>query len=108
MQEKGIYFGTKDFYDVIKSVGGKWNDTKERPLVCLVKSTENEDLYWAIPLGNWDHRNQAAKDRINNYLSYPDDDIRSCFYHVGNTDARSSFDFRPHKRIVKDRKELPK
>ena len=33
--------------------GGAWNDSKERPLVCLIKSIENEHLYWAIPVGDW-------------------------------------------------------
>lgn len=91
MQENAIYFGKQDFYTMIKSIGGQWNDSKERPLVCLIKSTENADVYWAIPIGNWDHRTPEAQARINTYLNYPEDDIRSCFYHVGNTDVQSIF-----------------
>jgi len=37
------------------------------------------------------HRSQAAMDRINKFLSYPDNDIRSCYYHIGRTTNRSIF-----------------
>ena len=50
MIERGLYYATPDFAQMIRSVGGSWNDTKHRPLVCLVKSNENEHLYWAIPM----------------------------------------------------------
>ena len=53
MQEHGMYFGKQDYYDTIRMNGGTWNDSKERPLVCLIKSIENEHLYWAIPVGDW-------------------------------------------------------
>ncbi len=53
MQEHGMYFGKQDYYDTIRMNGGAWNDSKERPLVCLMKSIENEHLYWAIPVGDW-------------------------------------------------------
>ena len=45
MKEHGIYFGKTNFFDLIRSIGGTWNDSKERPLVCLIKSIENENLY---------------------------------------------------------------
>lgn len=91
MNEHAIYFAKKDFYDVIKGVGGTWNDSKERPIVCLLKLSENDNLYWAIPMGNWNHRDNQAKARINRYLAFDKDDIRSCFYHVGRTDEMSIF-----------------
>ena len=91
MKEHGMYFATKDFYNVIRSNGGVWNDAKERPLVCLVKSTENSDVFWAIPVGNWNHRTQDAQNRIKKYRGYDEADIRSCFYHLGNTDVKSIF-----------------
>ena len=56
-----------------------------------MKSAENEKLYWAIPIGNWNHRDTAAQNRILKYLSYPEKDIRSCFYHIGNTTTKSIF-----------------
>lgn len=91
MKEHGMYFGKDEFYQIIRKIGGQWNDSKERPLVCLIKSTENNNIYWAIPVGNWEHRDKQAKARINKYLNYDKSDIRSCFYHVGNTDVRSIF-----------------
>lgn len=88
MKEHGIYFGKTNFFDLIRSIGGTWNDSKERPLVCLIKSIENENLYWAIPMGNLNHRDEKAKQRIQKLLNYEESDIRSCFYHVGNTDVK--------------------
>lgn len=59
MDKYTIYFGKSEFYDVIRKIGGQWNDSKERPIVCLIKLSEN--------------------------------DIRSCFYHLGRTDEKSIF-----------------
>ncbi|MDO4803439.1 MAG: hypothetical protein Q4A32_01300 [Lachnospiraceae bacterium] len=89
--ERGLYYATQDFSTMIQNVGGTWNDTKHRPIVCLIKSTEDEDLYRAIPMGKMNHRNQAQQSRLNFYLSLPNRDIRSCYYHVGRTTAQSIF-----------------
>ena len=91
MNEHGMYFAKEEFYQTIREIGGQWNDSKERPLVCLIKSLENDDIYWAIPVGNWNHRDEKAQDRITKYMNYDESDIRSCFYHVGKTDVKSIF-----------------
>lgn len=91
MIEHSIYFGKSDFYDLIRNLGGTWNDSKERPILCLIKLSENDKIYWAIPMGNWNHRNAKGQARIKKFMSYNADDIRSCFYHVGNTDVKSIF-----------------
>lgn len=91
MKEHSIYYGKSEFYDVIRNIGGTWNDSKERPIVCLIKMSENDNIYWAIPMGNWEHRNEDAKKRIQKYLNYKESDIRSCFYHLGRTDEKSIF-----------------
>ena len=91
MIEKGMYFGKEAIYQLIRSLGGQWNDSKERPIVCLIKSKENEKLYWAIPVGNWAHRDEAAKNRIMGYINSNNRSIRSCFYHLGKTTAMSIF-----------------
>lgn len=91
MKENIIYFGDSKFYNIIRSVGGVWNDTKDRPIVCLLKLSENDKLFWAVPIGNWGHRDGAAKARIQKYMSYDDKDIRSCYYHIGKTDVTSIF-----------------
>ena len=57
MIERGLYYATDEFSQMIRSVGGTWNDTKRRPIVCLIKSGENPNLYWAIPMGKLNHRN---------------------------------------------------
>lgn len=91
MVEHSIYYGKSDFYNIIRNIGGTWNDSKERPIVCLIKLSENDKIYWAIPMGNWDHRDEKAKARIQKYLNYQESDIRSCFYHLGKTDEKSIF-----------------
>ena len=91
MTERGLYYTTKEFAEMIKSLGGEWNDTKRRPMVCLVKSTENESLFWAIPMGNYNHRNAEQQKRLDKYLNLPERDIRSCYYHLGRTTAKSIF-----------------
>lgn len=91
MVANGIYFAKSDFYNIIRKVGGQWNDSKERPIVCLLKLNECDSIYWAIPMGNWYHRDKNAKDRINNYLNRDESDIASCFYHIGRTTTKSIF-----------------
>lgn len=91
MEEHSIYYGKSEFYEIIRNIGGIWNDSKERPIVCLIKLSENDDIYWAIPMGNWKHRNKEAKARIQKFLDYKESDIRSCFYHIGRTDEKSIF-----------------
>ncbi len=91
MKEHALYFAKSEFYELIRNLGGLWNDAKERPLVCLIKSTENDNLYWAIPIGNYEHRNQEAKSRIQNYINKNKKSIPSCFYHIGNTNEKSIF-----------------
>lgn len=91
MVENGIYFAKSEFYNIIRNVGGQWNDSKERPIVCLLKLNEHDNIYWAIPIGNWNHRNDEAKRRINSYLNRDEKDISSCFYHIGRTTTKSIF-----------------
>ena len=91
MIEKGLYYATTEFADMIRSVGGTWNDTKHRPIVCLIKSSDDPDLYWAIPMGKLNHRDQKQRERLNRFLSYPSRDIRSCYYHIGRTTSQSIF-----------------
>lgn len=91
MEEHGMYFGKTEFYEVIRKIGGTWNDSKERPIICLMKALECDGLYWAIPVGNYEHRDENAKERIQKYMNYDKKDIRSCFYHVGKTNEKSIF-----------------
>ncbi|MDD4690541.1 MAG: hypothetical protein PHE51_12470 [Eubacteriales bacterium] len=91
MQEKAMYFAKKELYQKIIDAGGMWNDSKERPVVCLIESTEIEGLFWAIPVGAWNHRDKDAQDRINRFIQLPSNNLGSCYYHVGNTTVKSIF-----------------
>ena len=37
-----MYFGKNEFYQIARDNGGMWNDSKERPLLCLMKSLDLE------------------------------------------------------------------
>lgn len=91
MIERGLYYANSDFSDMIRSLGGQWEDTKHRPIVCLIKSSEHDDLYWAIPMGKWSHRSEEQQKRIQGYLDLPDKNIESCYYHLGRTTSKSIF-----------------
>lgn len=70
MDEHGMYFGKNELYNIIRSCGGTWNDSKKRPIICIMKSIECDGLYWAIPVGNYEHRDDKAKQRIQKYLNF--------------------------------------
>ena len=91
MVERGLYYASQDYGKLVKKIGGVWTDTKRRPIVCLIKANEAEELYWAIPMGKFNHRDDTQQQRLNFYLNLPDRDIRSCYYHVGRTTAKSIF-----------------
>ena len=42
-------------------------------------------------MGSLKHRNPEAVSRINTYMSFPENDIRSCYYHIGRTTNKSIF-----------------
>ena len=91
MNQNGMYYITDDFKSLVRNLGGEWNDKKRRPVVYLIKSTESDDLYWAIPVGKVNHRDQQAMNRIKNYINKPNRDLRSCYYHLGRTTNKSIF-----------------
>ena len=64
MIEKGLYYANDEFASMIKSVGGTWNDTKRRPIVCLIKSSKNPNICWAIPMGNYKHRTKEQQEEF--------------------------------------------
>lgn len=89
--EKGMYFAKNDLYQIVRNVGGQWNDRKFRPIVTLIQSSDNSNIYWAIPMGDYDHRDEAARERMEKYLNLPTEKIGSCFYHIGRTNKKSIF-----------------
>ena len=91
MEQNGMYYITEELKEIIRSVGGEWNDKKKRPVVCLIPSSESENIYWAIPVGKVNHRDVDGIERINSYLKRDKRDLRSCFYHIGRTTNKSIF-----------------
>ncbi len=91
MIARGLYYATGDYGSLVKNIGGEWTDSKHRPIVCLLKASESDDLYWAIPMGKLNHRDATQQKRLNFYLNLPPKDIRSCYYHVGRTSSQSIF-----------------
>lgn len=91
MIKNGMYFAKEEIYDLIRSSGGTWNDSKNRPIYCCIESAEFKGLYWAIPVGNYDHRDSHAQSRIQGYIELPSTEIASCYYHVGMTTTSSIF-----------------
>lgn len=90
MNEYSMYFLKKEFYDLIRNIGGEWNDLKERPVVCLL-NVDDSGIYYAVPVGNWNHRNPQAQRRILSFINSDTKKLSSNFYHIGNTTVKSVF-----------------
>jgi hypothetical protein len=91
IKERGIYYAKKEFYSLIGKLGGDCGNPGQRPIVCLIKSLENDKLFWAIPMGAAENRSESAMERINKFMSFDESDIRSCYYHIGKTTKHSIF-----------------
>ena len=76
---------------LVHDVGGRDDDFKERPVVALIQSEVDPTIYWAIPVGDVEHREVEALDRIEKFIDYPEDDVRRYYYHIGNTNRKSIF-----------------
>ncbi|MBQ9387927.1 MAG: hypothetical protein IJU01_04615 [Lachnospiraceae bacterium] len=87
MKEQGLYIIKQDFLDLVLSLGGNCdiaNGTR-RPVYCCLKDSIIEGLYWAIPTSDLNHRSPAQISKYYDYIQKPDDDLRSCYYHIGRT-----------------------
>jgi hypothetical protein len=89
MIQNGMYYVTDEYKELVKSTGGQWNDTKKRPMACVLRSTENPDIFWAIPVGKVNHRDEETLNRIQKFMEYKD--IRGSYYHIGRTTNKSIF-----------------
>ena len=86
----GMYF-LNEIKKLIKDVGGEGNDNKERPVVALIQSEDDPTIYWAIPVGDAEHRSDEQMERIKKFIDCPKSDIRHNYYHIGKTDKTSIF-----------------
>lgn len=91
MKQNGMYYIKDEYKQLVRSLGGEWNDKKKRPIVCLIQSAEHPDLYWAVPVGKVNHRDSKVMERIELYMNKPNRDLRSCYYHLGRTTNKSIF-----------------
>lgn len=85
MKENGFYLLKDEYVTTVNNLGGKYLDTKERPIYCCIRDNQIDGLYWAIPTSDISHRSQSQMEKIEKYCSLPSKDIRSCYYHIGET-----------------------
>ena len=86
----GMYF-ICGIQELVRAVGGKHEDLKDRPVTALIQSEKDSSIFWAIPVGDLEHRDSEGVERINTFLNYPKDDIRHYYYHIGKTNRKSIF-----------------
>jgi len=85
MLENGFYKVTQDFIELIRRLGGIYQDAKERPIFCCFEDKYAKGLYWAIPTSDISHRKPEQIAKINAWVKLPGRDIRSNWYHIGHT-----------------------
>lgn len=57
MIENGFYLIKPEFIELIKSIGGLYQDNQDRPVFCCFKDRFVKELFWAIPTSDYNHRN---------------------------------------------------
>jgi hypothetical protein len=93
MIEHGLYSIKKEFLNLIDSLGGDCDlhNGYKRPVYCCIKDEFINDIYWAIPTSDLSHRSEEQNKRYEFYLSLPDKDLRSCYYHKAKTTKEALF-----------------
>lgn len=93
MTEHGLYIIKHDFLELISSIGGDCDiqNGDRRPVYCCIKDRNIEGLYWAVPTSDLSHRSAEQNKKYNKYISLPERDLRSCYYHIGRTTRPALF-----------------
>ncbi|MBQ0036437.1 MAG: hypothetical protein KBT35_05925 [Firmicutes bacterium] len=93
MVQNGLYVIKKEFIDIITSLGGIYdvNFGDKRPVFCCFKDNKINGLYWAIPTSDLSHRTDTQKQRYNECMSKPKNDLRWAYYHIANTDKKALY-----------------
>jgi len=91
MKQSGFYKLSQEYIDLIKKLGGTYRDNKERPIYCCIQDKDYPEIFWAIPTSSISHRPTTQFERIKSFCSFPDRDIRSCYYHIGHTNRPAIF-----------------
>lgn len=92
--KEGFYYIIKDcFFEKFSAQGSTFKDNKNqtRPTYCCFEDKIHKGLFWAVPTSSIDFKNTKRLERINQYLNYPEKDIRSCYYHIGYTNKKALF-----------------
>lgn len=71
MQESVFYLLKNEYAEKVAALGGKYQDTKERPIYCCVQDTQIEGLYWAIPTSDINHRTPAQIEKLKCTVGCP-------------------------------------
>jgi hypothetical protein len=90
VKQNGMYF-VDGIKELVRDVGGEYNDFKDRPVAALIQSESDPTIYWAIPVGDLEHRDEKGLDRIQRFMNCPKSDIRHHYYHIGRTNKKSIF-----------------
>lgn len=87
MKEHGLYIIKKEFLKLVHKIGGDcdYYNGNKRPVYCCIRDNKYEGLYWAIPTSDMNHRDDGQKAYYQKCLEKPDNDLRSCYYHIGRT-----------------------
>jgi len=85
MIENGFYKIKQEYIDLVHSIGGKYNDSKQRPVYCCVEDKYISDLYWAIPTSDLSHRTPEQLAKISHYCQLDNRDPRWAYYYIGHT-----------------------
>lgn len=89
MVENGFYVLDKSYGELVKSLGGEFEDQKSRPIFCCIKDKNQDGLYWLIPTSDLSHR---TPEQIQKYKDLSNvKDIRQAYYYVGHTTIPALF-----------------
>lgn len=87
MIENGLYVIKRELLEIINNLGGDCDivNGNKRPVFCCLKDNKVDGLYWAIPTSDLSHRDDGQKEYYEFCLECPDNDLRSCYYHIAKT-----------------------
>lgn len=91
--EHGLYIIKNEYSAIVRSVNGDFDfaDGSKRPVYCCIQDNQIAGLYWMIPTTDLGHRSADQTEKYNRFLELPDDDLRSCYYHLGKTTRPAVF-----------------
>lgn len=93
MVERGLYIIKDLYFDLLKKLGGAWDDEDrgKRPIYCCFEDRNIKGLYWAVPTSDLNHRNEKQIKKYNDFISKPSRDLRSCYYSIGSTTKKAVY-----------------